>query len=231
MLTVAALGIKPQSKLNGFISLHFANQLLMILENAYPNNQLLCNAKLFEAVSFCLKMLLDDTYSCIESFELTILGEDFRQQRAHIIHNLNSMHSLNKFEYAEVIRGIKNTVYNMAYRNGKDDIAENIEDIMSSYVYIKYLLYNSKLHYCLPKNKYFRKTMSPEKPTAYEGHRHIYDKYIHQELLSILPWILEYKIQNEEPFHDIEVIWDFLNEEQYNLAIFNLDILTRRDTT
>lgn len=54
------------------------------------------------------------------------------------------------------------------------------------------------------------------------------DQYVHDNLFSILPLILEYKVQNLEHFGDLETVWEYLTNEQKDLVIFNLDILAIR---
>lgn len=65
--------------------------------------------------------------------------------------------------------------------------------------------------------------------TAATAKQAIAEKYIHYKLFSILPLVLEYKIENQESFGEMEIIWEYLNQEQQDLAIFNLDILTNKE--
>lgn len=52
--------------------------------------------------------------------------------------------------------------------------------------------------------------------------------YVHSILFPILPLIVEYKLQNLEHFGDLEIVWEYLTDEQKDLVIFNLDILAIR---
>lgn len=222
MLTVGALGCLPQSKLSGFLSLYFAKGSLDIYQIKYPND-----LRLFYAVEFCLQVLLDSIP--ITLYETTAEGSSFRQERGVLLHSLNSMpiNSVDSPQDYELVRCVKNTVYNITYSNHLS-VNEEIEDIMASYIYAKYMVRDNNYKDCLPQYRYYRLTTALEGPTEYEKHKHIYDEYIHQLLLSILPWILEYKIEHKESFADMEKIWEFLTEEQQDLVIFNLDILVGR---
>ena len=49
------------------------------------------------------------------------------------------------------------------------------------------------------------------------------ENLIHEVILENLDWILRYKIDNEQSFAKPELILDYLNEEQKQRFLFNLD--------
>lgn len=55
------------------------------------------------------------------------------------------------------------------------------------------------------------------------------EQYAHNILFSILPLILEYKIEHQESFGEPELIWEYLTPDQKDLVIFNLDFFSKGD--
>ena len=61
------------------------------------------------------------------------------------------------------------------------------------------------------------------------GNHHIepeqFSAYFHNKILDHLPFILRYKIRNNQRFGDFAGVFDYLSSEDQKLAAFNLDIL------
>ena len=49
--------------------------------------------------------------------------------------------------------------------------------------------------------------------------------YIHNQLLELLPYILNYKVEHQQSFGDAEKVLEYLDEDQVDVYLFNLDIL------
>ena len=51
------------------------------------------------------------------------------------------------------------------------------------------------------------------------------EEYIHERIKKLLPYILQYKIDNEESFGNPEKVLEYLSEKEQEAALFHLDIL------
>ena len=51
------------------------------------------------------------------------------------------------------------------------------------------------------------------------------EEYIHERIKKLLPYILQYKIDNKEPFGNPEKVLEHLSEKEQEVALFHLDIL------
>jgi len=51
------------------------------------------------------------------------------------------------------------------------------------------------------------------------------EEYTHERIKKLLPYILQYKIDNKEPFGNPEKVLEYLSEDEQQTALFHLDIL------
>lgn len=54
---------------------------------------------------------------------------------------------------------------------------------------------------------------------------HEHKEHIHNNLLELLPLILEYKIENQQKFNNPEEVFELLSDQDKDKFLFNLDVL------